>query len=228
MGRNIVVGIEGPVGSGKTSICREILNRYDNFVLVNGGNIYRAIVYAIMKTGKTIKEIKESKINIKEMMDLYNVTIDFENKETILKLDGTKIKEEDLQSKEVSIAVSEISGSAKNKELFLFARDLIDNLKETKNVLVAGRALMTIYPAIDYHIFVTADLDKRIERKCIQYNVDPASEKGLEIKDNVIKRDALQKESGYYDLSEKTIVVDVTDSKSAEESTDKVLEIFMK
>ena len=228
MGRNIVVGIEGPVGSGKTSICREILNRYDNFVLVNGGNIYRAIVYAIMQTGKTIEEIKTSNINIKEMMDLYNVTIDFENKETILKLDGEMIKEDDLQSKEVSMAVSEISGSAKNKELFLFARDLIDNLKKDKNVLVAGRALMIIYPDLDYHIFVTADLAKRIERKCIQYNIDPLSEKGLEIKENVVKRDTLQKEAGYYNLSEKTIVVDVTDTKSVDESTDKVLEVFRK
>ena len=126
------------------------------------------------------------------------------------------------------MAVSEISGSAKNKELFLFARDLIDNLKKDKNVLVAGRALMIIYPDLDYHIFVTADLVKRIERKCIQYNIDPLSEKGLEIKENVVKRNTLQKEAGYYNLSEKTIVVDVTDTKSVDESTDKVLEVFRK
>ena len=38
-------------------------------------------------------------------------------------------------------------------------------IKKDKNVLVAGRALMIIYPDLDYHIFVTADLVKRIERK---------------------------------------------------------------
>ena len=47
--KNIVIGIEGLVGSGKTSICRELLKRDESFVLLHGGNLYRAIVYAVMK-----------------------------------------------------------------------------------------------------------------------------------------------------------------------------------
>ena len=38
MEKNIVIGIEGLVGSGKTSICREMLKRNDNAILLNGGN----------------------------------------------------------------------------------------------------------------------------------------------------------------------------------------------
>ena len=33
--KNIVIGIEGLVGSGKTSICREMLKRDEKFVLLN-------------------------------------------------------------------------------------------------------------------------------------------------------------------------------------------------
>ena len=116
MNKNIVIGIEGPVGSGKTSICRELLNIIPNSVLVNGGNIYRAIVYAILESGISLEEleVKADEIDIKEMMDKLNVTIDFENKETILKIGDKKILEEDLQSPLISMAVSKISGSAKN------------------------------------------------------------------------------------------------------------------
>ena len=32
---NIVIGIEGLVGSGKTSICRDLLQRDESYVLLN-------------------------------------------------------------------------------------------------------------------------------------------------------------------------------------------------
>ena len=41
---HIVIGIEGLVGAGKTSICRELIKILPNTVLLNGGNLYRAIV----------------------------------------------------------------------------------------------------------------------------------------------------------------------------------------
>ena len=37
--KNIVIGIEGLVGAGKTSICREILKKDQKAVLLNGGNL---------------------------------------------------------------------------------------------------------------------------------------------------------------------------------------------
>ena len=47
--RNIVIGIEGTVGAGKTSICRELLKQIENSIILHGGEIYRAIVYGMMK-----------------------------------------------------------------------------------------------------------------------------------------------------------------------------------
>ena len=45
--KNIVIGIEGLVGAGKTSICKELLNYIPNSIILHGGNIYRGIVYGI-------------------------------------------------------------------------------------------------------------------------------------------------------------------------------------
>ena len=225
---NIVIGIEGYVGAGKTSICRKLLDIIPNSVLVNGGNIYRAIIYSIIASGTTLEELKKiaDEINIKEIMEKNDVNIDFEDKETILKIGDKKILEEDLQSIEISMAVSVISGSAKNKDLFLYARSLIDNLKKEYNVIVAGRALMIIYPDLDYHFMITADLEERVRRKCIQYGIeyDKDNDKVNEIRENVSTRDKLQEESGYYKLYPNTLVIDITDTKDVEESTEKVLE----
>ena len=219
---NIVIGIEGLVGSGKTSICRELTKIVPNTVLLNGGNLYRAIVFAMMTNGSKLEEIKNKGLNldIKQMMDLFNIELKIENNETIVYIDGIKADEEKLQSKEASIAVSTVGGSANNKNLFVFAHSLIDDLKKDYNVIVSGRSVMKIYPECNYHFFITASLEERIKRKSAQYNNKESYE---EVKENIIKRDELQKQSGFYDYSPITIEVDVTNCKTIEESTNLVL-----
>ena len=56
---NIVIGIEGLVGAGKTSICRELIKKMPNTILLNGGNLYRAIVYSMIQNGNKIEELKK-------------------------------------------------------------------------------------------------------------------------------------------------------------------------
>lgn len=220
---NLVIGIEGLVGAGKTSICRELSKTIPNTVIFHGGNLYRAIVYGLMKNGDSLEKLKAAgkNIDIKEMMDILKIEIKFEDGESVIYIDGKKIDEDVIQSKEASLAVSTVGGSADNRSLFAFARKLIDEIKENNNIIVSGRSLMQIYPDLDYHFFITADLDTRVERKCIQYKNRESFE---EIKKNIQIRDELQEKAGFYNLSPKSIVIDVTDCKSVEESTKKVLE----
>lgn len=222
---NLVIGIEGLVGAGKTSICRYLIENVPNTILLNGGNLYRSIVYAMMQNGEKLEDLKNKgkSLDIKEMMDLFKVDIKIENNETIVYIDGKKVSEEVIQSKEASMAVSTIGGSADNKNLFIFARNLINSLKKDYNVIVSGRSVVKIYPELDYHFFIIADLDERVRRKCMQYDNKETFE---EIKNNISIRDKLQKEAGFYEYSDITIEVDVTDCKTVEESSKKVLDFI--
>lgn len=219
----IVIGIEGLVGAGKTSICRKLIEIIPQTVLLNGGNLYRAIVYAMMQSGKKLENLKieTNNIDIKAVMDYFNIEIKIEENETNFYINGKLAKEEDLQSKEASLAVSVVGGKADNKELFKFARNLINNLKKNYNVIISGRSIMEIYPDTDYHFFITASLDERIKRKCIQYKGKVQEE---EVRKNILKRDELQEKSGFYKLHSKTIKIDVTDCKTVEQSTNRILE----
>lgn len=223
--KNIVIGIEGLVGSGKTSICRELLKHIPNCIVLHGGNLYRGIIYALMNNAKNIdiNNLKENiqNIDIKKIMDTLKVKFEIENGETIIYVNNQKIDDEKLQSEKASLAVSIAGLNADNSHLYLFARNLIDMYKEKYNIIVSGRDLMNIYPNLDYHLFITADLNERVKRKMIQYGED-ANEQ--EVKENIEKRDNLQKQAGYYKIYDKTIVIDVTDCKNVEESTKKVLE----
>lgn len=220
---NIVIGIEGLVGAGKTSICRRLVQLIPQSVLLDGGNLYRAIVYAMMQNKDKIEKMTSNiqNIDIKKMMDFLNVGLKIENNETKFYIDGKLANEEELQSKDASLAVSVIGGKADNEGLFKFARGLIDSLKENFNVIISGRSIMQIYPDTDYHFFITASLEERIKRKCIQYKGEVDKE---EVRNNIIKRDELQEKAGFYKLHSKTIEIDVTECKTVEESTSKVLE----
>ncbi len=228
---NIVIGIEGLVGSGKTSMCRELLNEIPNSIVFHGGNLYRGIIYAVMNSnkelGSNMQNLKQmmQDVDIKNIMDKLKVEFKVENRETVVYVDGKKIDEEKLQSKQASMAVSVAGGSADNTKLFSFCKNIINEFKEKYNVILSGRALMSIYPELDYHFFITASLDERVKRKASQYGENANIE---ELKEHIMLRDELQKKAGFYDLNEKTIQVDVTDCKSVKESTYKLLEYINK
>lgn len=221
--KNIVIGIEGLVGSGKTSICRELLKRDKRFVLLNGGNLYRAIVYTVMQKEPNLFKLRKllKSANIKQYMDDLKVELRIEDRESKIYIDGKLADEEELQSKASSLAVSIIGGIADNTKLFEFSRNLIDELRKENNVIVSGRALMEIYPKLNYHLFITASLEERVKRKCIQYKEKNTKSS---VKRNIKIRDRLQKMAGFYKIFPNTIKIDVTDCKTIEESTDRVLE----
>ncbi len=227
MENNIVIGIEGLVGAGKTAICKNLLNEIPNSILVNGGNLYRAIVYAIIHSGVNKEELLENvgNIDIKDLMEKFNVEVKLENRETEIYIAGNKITQEELQSKESSIAVSEVAVSAKNDTLYSFGEKLIESFRERFNVIFSGRDILKIYPKTKYHFFIIADIEARIERKNIQYEGKVSKD---ELKEHIIKRDNLQEKTGFYKTYDKTIIIDTTDCKTVDESTKRVLKHIVK
>lgn len=214
---NIVIGIEGTVGAGKTSICRELLDKIENSIILHGGEIYRAIVYGMMKN--KIKNTKE--LDAFEIMQELGIEIKLENRETKIYMNGKKINEKDLQSKQASMAVSKISNIANNEKLYQFGKELIDEFKKKYNIILSSRDIVKMYPDVTYHFFIDASIEERTNRKYMQYNKEIPKE---QIKEMIQNRDELQEKSGYYKIYPQTQIIDVTNCKSAKESAQMVLE----
>lgn len=222
---NITIGIEGLVGAGKTSICRAMLDKIPNSIILHGGNLYRGIVYALMNSGIDMSKIvnnSDKPIDIKQMMDMLKVELKIENRESVVYVDGKEINEDNLQSDATSLAVSKIAKDADNSKFYAFGKKLIDVYKKQYNLIISGRDLMKIYPDLDYHFFVTADIETRVDRKMHQYTNEKITRE--ELKKHIEKRDSLQEQAGFYKRYDKTIDIDVTECKSAEESAMKILE----
>lgn len=222
MNENIVIGIEGLVGAGKTSICREMLNYIPNSILLHGGNIYRAIVFRVMQLGMDLNSMQNAMKNkdVNEIMEKLKIKIEIKNRESVIYIDGKEAKEEDLQSEQSSMAVSMVSNVADNSNLYKFGKNLIDRYREKYNLILSSRDIMKMYPESNYHFLITASLEERVRRKCIQYKGKLSEE---EVRNNIMKRDELQEKSGYYKEYEITQKIDVTECQTIEEATKKVL-----
>lgn len=214
--KNIVIGIEGTVGAGKTSICRELLNDTENSIILHGGEIYRAIVY-----GMTQNKIQNTQnLDAFEIMKKLGIEIKLENKETVIYMKEKKISQEELQSKKSSIAVSKVSNIANNEKLYEFGKDLIDKYRKNYNVILSSRDIVKMYPDVTYHFFIDASLEERTNRKYMQYNKEIPKE---QVKEMIQTRDELQEKSGYYKIYPQTQIIDVTRCKNAKESAELVL-----
>ena len=214
---NIVIGIEGTVGAGKTSICRELLRDIENSIIIHGGEIYRAIVYGMMQN----KIENTENLDAFEVMKKLGIEIKLENRETVIYMNSKKIEEKELQSKKASMTVSKVSNMANNTKLYQFGKELIDEYRKDYNIILSSRDIVKMYPDVTKHFFIDASIEERTNRKYMQYNKEIPKE---QVKEMIQARDELQEKSGYYKIYPQTKVLDVTNCKDAREAAQMVLE----
>lgn len=214
---NIVIGIEGTVGAGKTSIARELLKEIENSIILHGGEIYRAIVYGMMQN----KIENTENLDAFEVMKKLGIEIKLENRETVIYMNGKKIEEKELQSKQASMAVSKVSNMANNAKLYQFGKKLIDEYRKDYNIILSSRDIVKMYPDVIKHFFIDASIEERTNRKYMQYNKEIPKE---QVREMIQARDELQEKSGYYKIYPQTIVLNVTNCKNAKEAAQMVLE----
>ena len=246
---NIVIGIEGMVGAGKTSICDELLNLIPNSIFVDGSKIYRALIEALHMAKDSLRFDENSKaedavssnkkpdlfegINSLEQMAMLTpfdllkklqVEFKIEDRKTVIYIAGKKVDEEAMKSMQNSIGVSKMANQADNSKLFAFAHQIIQEYSKKFNIIVSARDLVKIYPEMDLHIFITASLEERVQRRYNQlkgeYTID-------EVRNSVIQRDILHEKSGFNETFDKTVKVDVTGDSSAKESAKKIFDKYI-
>ena len=227
MKKNFVIGVEGEVGAGKTSMCKELIKIIPNTIFIDGGLIFRGIILAIKKYKETnyndSNTYKHSNLDAFEIMKKLNVEFKIVNMQTVIFIDGKEMNQEEIETMENSMDVSKVASKSDNNALFKFANNIIKEYNTKYNVIVSARDLVEIYPEMDLHLFVTADIEERIKRRYNQYKGKYSIE---EIKNIILKRDELHNKAGFNKKCNKTVALDLTDCKSANESAKKTLNLI--
>ncbi len=206
----ITIAIDGPAGSGKSTIAKMVAERLD-FTYLDTGAMYRAITYLALQKG-----IVDDENAVNELVDGLEVTLNFEDGLTHVFVDGDEVTEH-IRTPEVNSKVSEIAAMPfVRKELVRMQQAM----GKVGNVVAEGRDITTVvFPDADLKIYLDATVDVRAERRYKEY-----LEKGVaitldEVKENIRKRDRIDsgREASPLRVAENAIRVDTSNLTVDEE-----------
>ena len=212
----MIIAIDGPAGSGKSTIAKLIAEDLE-LVYLDTGAMYRLVTLKALNDG-----ILGNLDKIIKMLDNLNIDI----KENGFYLDDIDVSEE-IRKPVVSENVSDIAAIREVREKMV---DLQRKFSESKNVILDGRDIGTVvFPNADVKIFLVADAKERANRRYKELVGKGENVRIEEIYENILKRDEIdstRKESPLK-KADNAIEVDTT-SKNIEEVKNEILNIVRK
>ena len=212
----MIIAIDGPAGSGKSTIAKLIAEDLE-LVYLDTGAMYRLVTLKALNDG-----ILGNLDKIIKMLDNLNIDI----KENGFYLDDIDVSEE-IRKPVVSENVSDIAAIREVREKMV---GLQRKFSESKNVILDGRDIGTVvFPNADVKIFLVADAKERANRRYKELVAKGENVRIEEIYENILKRDEIdstRKESPLK-KADNAIEVDTT-SKNIEEVKNEILNIVRK
>jgi len=159
---NMVIAVDGPSGSGKSSISKESANRLGlNFL--DTGAMYRSVTWFCVTENLDKEDLIIERINNKD----FNLDISTDP----LK-DQVKVNDEDvskfIREDEITSQVSHFAAMPKIRQ-FLVSRQRELVKASNSGIIVEGRDIgSVVLPEADFKIFITANDDVRAKRRAIQ------------------------------------------------------------
>lgn len=216
MSKKLIVAIDGPAGSGKSTSAKLVAQRL-GYVYIDTGAMYRAVTYLAMKNNLLNNE--------KAIVDLANNTdihLDFVDGETMVNVNGEDITEE-LRSIDVNQKVSEISRIEEVRKALVKKQKAMSN--QERGLVMEGRDITTVvFPNADVKIFLTASIEDRAKRRAEEYKKKGTSVSLDEIKKNILNRDKIDSTRSVSPLTKAPDAIEINTSRvSIEEQVDMIL-----
>ncbi|MFM7140270.1 MAG: (d)CMP kinase [Actinomycetes bacterium] len=164
----MVIAVDGPSGSGKSSISREAAKRL-GFNFLDTGAMYRMITLFLCR--KNVKNDEEIEIVLAN--DDINFEISTNPTEIMFKLNGEDVSKI-IRTEEVTRNVSFYSALQLVRNFLLEKQRFIIN-NSNDSIVVEGRDIgSVVVPNADLKIFITASERARAERRAKELNLDVA------------------------------------------------------
>lgn len=216
---SFIVGIDGPAGSGKGTVTKQVANRL-GLINIDTGSTYRCVALETINQGVGLEE----KDKIIEIAKTIKVDIQALPEGDKIFLNGKEVTKE-IRSKEVTEIVSQISSI---KEVRFEMVNLQRRLAEGKDVIMEGRDICTyVFPNADVKIYLDASIEERAKRRYKEMQEKNINMSYEEVIENIRKRDEndKSKEIGALKKAEDSIVIDTT-SLTIKQVVEKVIEII--
>ena len=159
---NMVIAVDGPSGSGKSSISKESANRL-GFNFLDTGAMYRSVTWFCVTENLDKEDLIIERINNKDFkLDISTDPLK----------DQVKVNDEDvskiIREDEITSQVSHFAAMPKIRQFLVSKqRELVK--ASNSGIIVEGRDIgSVVLPEADFKIFITANDDVRAKRRAIQ------------------------------------------------------------
>jgi len=186
--RPLVVAIDGPSGSGKSSVSREVASRL-GLAYLDTGAMYRAACWSVLERGIPLDDVAAVADHVRALP----LTLGLEPGAAIVRVGDVDVTAAIRQTR-ISAAVSTVATNLEVRaELRRRQREIIEasRLGEHRGCVAEGRDITTVVaPDADVRILLTADERARLARRALEVHgaADAATLEAT--RDQVLRRDA--------------------------------------
>ncbi len=197
----MLVAIDGPAGSGKSSVARAVAERL-GLVNLNTGATYRAVALVALREGVDLED-ENALSAIGGGMDLAPRGVSY---------GGEPILEEELRSPEVSAAASKVSAHSELRRVLVERqRAAAEKARDSGGAVVEGRDIGTVVlPKAELKIFLSASPEERARRRALQTGREGELERIRKAMQTRDKRDS-EREASPLRSAPDAVVLDTTD-----------------
>jgi cytidylate kinase len=183
MSKGLIIAIDGPAGSGKSTSAKLIAKKL-GYLYIDTGAMYRAITFLALENKAMGDESR-----IVELARNSKIELSYDDGEVITLLNDKNISRE-IRSPEVNSNVSEVSKISDVRKLLVVKQRMMG--AKGNGVVMEGRDIGTVvFPNADVKIFLTALLDTRANRRTNEYNKKGSTVLVDDIKNNLSNRDKI-------------------------------------
>jgi len=179
----VLVAVDGPSGSGKSSVSREVARRA-GLAYLDTGAMYRAFCWAALRDGVDVSDA-DATAAVARAAD---VVVRTDPDTALVLVDGTDVTDV-IRGAEVTAAVSAFASHPPVREVLRVAqRAAMD--AAPGGCIAEGRDITTVVaPDADVRILLTADPDARVRRRAHQLGTEGGAG-CVDVRDAVLGRDA--------------------------------------
>ncbi|HMB91279.1 MAG TPA: (d)CMP kinase [Rhodothermales bacterium] len=156
----MIIAIDGPAGSGKSSTARGVARRL-GYLYLDTGAMYRAVALAFLRSGADATTEEASRLLPKLTID-----IRYQDGEMQVVLDGSVVSEA-IRDPKVGQMASRVSTLPTVRDKLVAEQQRIgQTFRENPGVVIDGRDIGTVvFPDADLKIFMVADAKVRAKRR---------------------------------------------------------------
>ena len=186
--RPLVIAVDGPAGSGKSSVSRGVATRL-GLRYLDTGALYRALTWGLLEAGVSVQDVAQ----VAERAGAFRISSGTDPGSPAIELDGRDVAAE-IRSADVTGAVSAVSAIPEVRSLLLQSqREAVERARrDGTGIVVEGRDIGTVVlPDADLKVYLTADPEERARRRSVEATGDAAGPGGLEATQRrILDRDA--------------------------------------